>query len=521
MVRSAAERYGGAEAVADGDTRLSFTDVLEASREATRAMIAAGLAPGERVGIWAPNVHEWIVCALGILSAGGVVVPVNTRYRGQEAAYILNKSRARMLFTVTGFLDTDYVALLRGSGEDVPSLERIVVLRGDAAEGSTSWADLLAAGTAVSPEEAEERARAVEPGDTCDILYTSGTTGHPKGVVCHHEQALRTYHSWTGIIGIAEGDRYLIVNPFFHNFGYRAGWLCSMMRGACSVPMATLDMDELLGKVEEERISVLAGPPTLFLGILNHPNRSDHDLSSLRLGVTGAAAVPVEMIKRMRNELTFKTVISGYGLTEATGLATMSYPDDDPEIIATTSGRAIPGTEIRIVDDSNQEVPRGEPGELVVRGYNVMTGYFEDPEGTAAAIDHDGWLHTGDIAVMDEQGNVRITDRLKDMFIVGGFNAYPAEIENALLTHPAIAQAAVVGIPDGRLGEVGIAFVITRPGQTVDPGEVIAWCRERMANFKVPRRIEVVDSFPLNATGKVLRYELRERARIEGPDCSS
>jgi acyl-CoA synthetase (AMP-forming)/AMP-acid ligase II len=256
---------------------------------------------------------------------------------------------------------------------------------------------------------------------------------------------------------------------------------------------------------------MLPGPPTLYQSILNEPSRGD--LSSLRLAVTGAAPVPVELIKRMRTELTFSTILTAYGLTESTGVVTMCRPEDDAQTISNSSGRAIPDVEVRIVDDDNKEVSPGEPGEIVVRGYNVMLGYYEDPEATAETIDADGWLHTGDIGVMDDRGYVRITDRKKDMFIVGGFNAYPAEIENELLAHQAVAQAAVVGIPDERMGEVGCAFVVPRSGESIDAEELISWARDRMANYKVPRRVEVVESLPLNASGKVLKYELRDRVK--------
>jgi len=266
-----------------------------------------------------------------------------------------------------------------------------------------------------------------------------------------------------------------------------------------------------MARVAEERVTVLPGPPTLFQSILDAPRRKDYDLSSLRLAVTGAAVVPVELIRRMREELTFQTIVTGYGLTEATGTVTMCRAGDDAETIALTSGRAIPDTECRIVDEKGNEVPSGEPGEVVTRGYHVMRGYLDDPAATAEAIDADGWLHTGDIGVMDERGYVRITDRKKDLFIVGGFNAYPAEIEGLLLRHPAVSQVAVVGMPDGRLGEVGAAFVVLRPGRQLTPEVLIAWASDEMANFKVPRRVEIVDALPLNASGKVLKTELRDR----------
>ncbi|MET0594274.1 MAG: AMP-binding protein, partial [Polyangiaceae bacterium] len=314
-------------------------------------------------------------------------------------------------------------------------------------------------------------------------------------------------------VGLRAGDRYLVVLPFFHTFGYKAGWLASFMMGATVLPQAVFDVPEVLRRVAQDRISVLPGPPALYQSFLARPDLASYDLSTLRLAVTGAAVIPVELIHRMRRELHIETVITGYGLTEGTGVATMCRASDDPETIANTSGRAIPDVEVRIVDDSQNEVPRGAPGEIVVRGYTVMQGYLDDPAETAATIDSNGWLHTGDIGVMDPRGYVQITDRKKDMYIVGGFNAYPAEIESVLLQHPAIAQVAVVGAPDERMGEVGVAFVLLKAGSALGEEELIAWSRERMANYKVPRRAIVVDALPMNATGKVLKYRLREQLR--------
>jgi acyl-CoA synthetase (AMP-forming)/AMP-acid ligase II len=313
-------------------------------------------------------------------------------------------------------------------------------------------------------------------------------------------------------VGLREGDRYLIVNPFFHSFGYKAGWLSCVLRGATILPHAVFDVPAVLERTSREKISVLPGPPTLYQSILAHPERDRHDLSSLRLAVTGAAAIPVELIRRMRDELGFETVITGYGLTETCGTVSMCDQDDDAKTIATTSGRAIPGIEVRCVDGEGAEVARGEPGEVVVRGYNVMQGYFEDAAETRATIDPDGWLHTGDVAVMDERGYLRITDRLKDMFIMGGFNCYPAEIESQMYSHEEIAQVAVIGVPDERMGEVAMAFVVPVPGSQPTGEAIVAWCRDHMANYKVPRRIEIVDALPMNAAGKVTKFVLRERA---------
>ena len=514
LVRRAAREFGDREALVDGDgeVRLDFHQLEDLMVRSTRAAMAAGLRPGDRASVWAPNMHQWIGAALGILGAGGVLVPLNTRFKGSEAAYVLGKSGARMLFTVTDFLETDYVAMLRAADAELPDLEQVVVLRGDAPDGTRSLVDYLAAGDAVDEAEANARIDAVMPDDLSDLIFTSGTTGRPKGVMVTHGQSVRVYEAWTDVIGLREGDRYLIINPFFHAFGYKAGWMSCVLRGATIVPFAVFDVPKVLEMVAKERITVLPGPPTLLQGILDFPDRDRYDLSSLRLTVTGAAAVPVTLVERLRDEMTFETIITGYGLTESTGTTAMCRHDDDPETIANWSGRAIPDTELCIVDGHGNEVPRGEPGEVVTRGYHVMRGYFEEPEETASTIDADGWLHTGDIGVMDDRGYVRITDRTKDMFIVGGFNAYPAEIENLLLQNDQLSLAAVVGVPDERMGEVGVAYVVPRPGVTVDPDELIAWAKAHMANYKVPRRVEVVDELPLNASGKVLKYELRERA---------
>jgi acyl-CoA synthetase (AMP-forming)/AMP-acid ligase II len=515
VLERAAARFGDREALVDGERRLGFAELAAEADVAARAFIASGIEPGDRVSIWAPNIAEWVIAELGLHRAGGVLVPLNTRFKGPEAGYVLAKSGARMLLTVTDFLDTDYVALLEGV-EGLDRLEEIVVLRGSVPEGTTAWSAFLDRAGRVDPAVSAARAAAIRPDDTADILFTSGTTGRPKGAMLAHGAGVRAFEAWSDVVGLREGDRYLIINPFFHAFGLKAGILASLLKGATIVPHAVFDVPSVMARVVEERITMLPGPPAIYQTILNHPELDRFDLSTLRLAVTGAATIPVELIVRMREELAFETVVTGYGLTEATGIVTMCRHDDDPETIARTAGRPIPGVEIRLVDDDGAEVAPGEPGEVLVRGYNVMKGYFDDPEATAEAIDAEGWLHTGDVAVLDPAGNLVITDRKKDMFIVGGFNAYPAEIEQVISTHPAVAAVAVIGVPDERLGEVGMAFVVPRTGETVDPDALIAWCRERMANYKVPRSVRVVDALPLNASGKVLKYELRAQAARAG-----
>jgi acyl-CoA synthetase (AMP-forming)/AMP-acid ligase II len=325
---------------------------------------------------------------------------------------------------------------------------------------------------------------------------------------------LRAFNEYARIIGLVPGDRYLIVNPFFHSFGYKAGWLTCLLGGATILPQPVFDADEVFRRVAEERITILPGPPTLYLSMLDHPRLGSTDLSSLRVAVTGASTIPPVLIQRIRDELGCSVVTTAYGLTECGGLATICDPQDVAEVIAATSGQAIPGTEMAIFNEQNQQLPVGQNGEICLRGFHVMQGYFGDPEGTAAAVDDDGWLHTGDIGSLDEHGNLRITGRLKDMFIVGGFNCYPAEIEAALSEHPAIAQVAVLGIPDERMGEVGCACVVVRQGDSLDEVGVIAWSRERMANYKVPRRVVFFETLPTNASNKVDKLALARELAV-------
>ncbi|HKY17165.1 MAG TPA: FadD3 family acyl-CoA ligase [Microthrixaceae bacterium] len=522
LIAEACSSHAELEALVEGDVRLTYAELEGEIHRVARGLIAAGVEHGDRVAMWAPNCWEWVVVALATHLIGGVVVPINTRFKAAEADYVLSTSRAKVLATVTDFLDTNYVSMLVDRPDadrvDLPELTTIVSLRGtpsvseDSRARAITLGDLIGSGESIADSDVADRAHAVTGDDMCHMLFTSGTTGKPKGVMLNHGAVCRAYDSWCDVVGLRRGDRYLIVNPYFHSFGLNSGIIACLMRGVTNIPHAVFDVPAVMKRAVEENVTMLPGPPAIYQSILNHPDLDSFDMSGLRLAVTGAAAIPVEMILDMRKRLGFETIITGYGLTEATGMATMCRHDDDPETIATTSGRAIPDVEVLVVDDVGREVPRGEPGEVVVRGYNVMAGYFEAPEQTAEAIDEDGWLHTGDIGVMDERGYLRITDRLKDMFIVGGFNAYPAEIENLLLAHPEIGGVAVVGIPDDRMGEVGMAFVVPRPGAIPDPEAIIAWSREHMANYKVPRRVEIIDELPLIPAGKVDKLALRARA---------
>jgi acyl-CoA synthetase (AMP-forming)/AMP-acid ligase II len=471
MVLSAADRFGDAEAIVDGPLRLTFRDVVDRIRCAAGAFADLGVAKGERVAIWAPNSAEWIIAAFGLLTAGGVLVPVNTRFKPEEAGDIIARSAAKAVLVQKGFLGQDYTAPAGVPVIDVNS-------------------DFLSSG---SPFE-----QAVNGTDVSDIIFTSGTTGRPKGAMMNHRQTLRMYEEWATLADLREGDRYLMINPYFHTFGLKAGLISSFLRGATMLPLAVFDVDTVVDLIERERITMLPGPPTLYHSLLTVRDKAK--LSTLRAGVTGAADIPVELVRRIHDELPFQTLMTGYGLTES-GNVTLSRPGDSFEDVATTAGLPCEGVQVRIADD----------GEVLVRGYGVMQGYLDDPVATAHAIDDDGWLRTGDLGNFDASGRLRINGRKKDMFIVGGFNAYPAEIEGFMLEHPAVAQVAVIGVPDERLGQVGKAFVVQSEDAkgAVSEEDLMAWCRQRMAGFKAPRYVEFLGELPLNATGKVMKDQLR------------
>ncbi len=500
--RNAAERWPDATALIEGDQTWSFAELWADARAFASACLAAGVSPGDRIAIWAPNGRAWILAALGALSVGAAIVPLNTRFKGREAADLLRRAQAKLLFTVDDFLGVDYPALL--AGEDLPDLKETILL---------GELDSFAARGEGADDPAVDRALAgVGPDDISDVIFTSGTTGAPKGALTAHRQVTQIFGDWARRVDLREGDRYLIVNPFFHTFGYKAGWVACLVMGATIVPQATFDVAETVRQIEKNRINFLPGPPTIYQALLAElAGGKPRDFSSLRVAVTGAAPVPPSLVERMRAELGMQTVVNGYGMTEC-GAICMTRQGDDAETIAHTCGYPLPGMEIRCVDNDGQDVAVGEAGEILVRSYAVTRGYLDDQAATAQAIDQDGWLHTGDIGALDARGYLRITDRKKDMYICGGFNCYPAEIENLLCAHPAIEMAAVIGVPDERLGEVGKALVVLRPNQQASAEAIIAWSRQAMANYKVPRFVEIVCSLPRNAAGKVLKTQLRDGA---------
>ena len=557
-IAAAAGKFGDAPALAEpGGPRISYHQLLQQTNTVARALIAEGVAPGDRVAIWSPNTYHWVLAAFGALSTGATLVPVSTRFTGPEALDVITRSGVSVLIVADRFLGADRFAALRtaangavteaatagaaaetartGAGDEnytaaerlpvaglLPAKLRLVVrvpmpdvaepdAGSDTEAGVIGWADLLDRGAAVPASAAEQRAAAVRPEDVSDILFTSGTTGRSKGAMTAHRQSLAVARAWADCGGLTSTDRYLVVNPFFHSFGYKAGILACLVSGATLVPQLVYDAGRAMSLVASERITVLPGPPTIYQTILDHPGRAAHDLSSLRLAVTGAATVPVALIERMRRELTFESVLTAYGLTEAV-VATMCRPGDDPQTVATTSGRAAAGFEVRIAGPDGDEAKPGDPGEVLLRGPNLMLGYLDDADATRATIDADGWLHTGDIGRLDADGYLTITDRLKDMYICGGFNVYPAEVEQVLARLDGVAESVVIGVPDDRLGEVGKAYVVTRPGFALSEAAVLAFCRDRLAGYKIPRLVVFRDDLPRTPAGKALKRVLREES---------
>ncbi len=500
-----ADQFSEHDALVTPDRRLTFAELRDEVRRAAAAMIDLGVGAGDRVAIWSPNTWHWVVACLASTYARGVLVPLNTRYTASEASDILARTGAPLLFASGEFLGADNAASI--DRDTLPELRHVVRVPIEKDDGT--WDEFMSRSADLGAVDA--RAAAVKPDDVSDILFTSGTTGRSKGALCAHRQSLAGSAAWAECGQITSEDRYLCINPFFHNFGYKAGILACLQTGATLIPQLTFDPEQAMRAVADHRITVLPGPPTIYQTLLDHPKRGDYDLSSLRFAVTGAAVVPVVLIERMQTELDIDIVLTAYGLTEANGFGTMCRADDDAVTVATTCGRPIADFELRIDNPSDEGA-----GEVLLRGPNVMLGYLDDPEGTAAAIDADGWLHTGDVGRVDDAGNLKITDRLKDMYICGGFNVYPAEVEQVLARLEGVAESAVIGVPDERLGEVGKAFIVSLPGVTLDEETVIAYTREHLANFKTPRAVEFLDVLPRNPGGKVVKPLLRKE--LDGPE---
>ncbi|MGP7815270.1 AMP-binding protein [Glutamicibacter soli] len=531
LVAYAAEHFTDREALVDGPVRLSFAELAEQVRRTSAALIASGVKHGDKVAIWAPNTARWVIAALAATSVGAAMVPLNSRYRGIEAHQILSRAEARVLFVAEGFLDTSYTRLLvEGAAQlgytdeahvvpGLPKLKTLVSLPAGESGAPvdtavlplSGWDDFLAAGLGADPALVAERAAQVTAEDIADVIFTSGTTGRSKGVISAHRQSLGVSYAWADHAQITEEDRYLVVSPFSHTFGYKVGILVCLATGAAIYPMATFDLDETVRLLREEKISVIPGAPTIHQSILDHPNFPAAEETNWRLAVLGSAMVPDRLLERLRTEARVQQLTTAYGLSEAV-VVTMCRPGDSAHTVTSTAGRPTAGFEVRVVDTAGRNVPAGTAGEVLVRGENVMLGYLNDPEATAKAIDADGWLHTGDMGKLNEDGYLSIVDRIKDMFTVGGFNVYPAEVENTIGSLDGVSACAVLPQPDDRMGEVAHAVVEVLPGSQLTEQDVITHCRKWLANYKVPRSVEITAQLPRNAAGKILKRSIRPLA---------
>ena len=504
-----AEVFDDVELIVDGEIRLTFAEFEAQMTAVSRASMACGVEAGDHIAVWAPNSARWLLSALGASAAGGIIVPMNSRLKGLEAADIVKRTEPRILFTTRHFLDQDFPRLLRAAFDG--DLEtRIVVLDGDAEGDDLTWAEFLAIGASIAETDAIERRESISADSVSDIILTSGTTGRPKGVMTTHHQNLLAFSRAFKRYGLQTGECINAALPFFHNFGFKVGFLACVLVGGTCICDSTFDPARLAALIERERITFLPGTPSVFHALVTNEARHDHDLSSLRHCLLGGSMVAVNLVESVKSELC-EHVLVGYGLSELAGAISISPPDADARRVAEWSGQTLEGVEVRVVDGSGNDVAPGEQGEILARSECVMLGYLDDTSATSDSIDPEGWLHTGDIGIVDDEQYIRITDRKKDVYSVGGFNTYPAEIERYLLLHPQIAQVAVIGAPDNRLGEVGVAFVVPKPASAIDTEEVIAWSKVNMANYKVPRQVIVVDELPMNASMKVVKGELRQR----------
>lgn len=472
-----------------------------------RGLIGAGIEAGDRVGIWGPNSAEWTLVQLATARVGAILVNVNPSYRTHEFSYAVNQSGMRMLVCATSFRTSDYRAMVEETAEHNPTLERVVLL-----DDADSWAGLIADGEGVGDDDLAAREAMLRPDDAINIQYTSGTTGYPKGATLSHRNILNNGYLVGEVCGYTEADRVCIPVPFYHCFGMVMGNLACLTHGATMViPAPGFDPALTLRAVSDERCTSLYGVPTMFIAEWALPDLASYDLSSVRTGIMAGSPCPEEMMKKLINAGIDEMTIA-YGMTETSPVSTHTRRDDSLERKVGTVGRVCPHLEIKIVDPvSGDTVPRGEAGEFCTRGYSVMLGYWQDEEKTQEAVDADGWMHTGDLGVMDDDGYVRITGRIKDMVIRGGENIYPREIEEFLYTHPDIEDVQVVGVPDAKYGEELCAWLRMRPGtEPLDADGVRAYASGRLAHYKIPRYVMVVEEFPMTVTGKVRKVEMRE-----------
>jgi len=515
VLRETTETFPTRNAILDpSGITLTYEQLDKKVSELARGMLELGVAKGDKVGLWMPNIPEWVVAYYAIARIGAVVVPMNTRYKTHEVEYILNNSEATTLFAVGSFAGIDYISMIGEIRGKLPNLKHVIVV-GESGQDMHSFESVEQSGRGlVTDGKLVEREESCDPLDNVFILYTSGTTGNPKGAMLSHHNIARNAKQVTEVLRTAEQDVFLLAVPFFHCFGCVMGIAGAITWGAAMVPMQIFKPVEALELVERFAVSVLYGVPTMFVLELEEYRKgkadgSSYDVSALRTGIMAGAPCPVEVMRGTMEDMHCNVSIA-YGLTEASPVITITRFDDSVAKRVETVGRGLDGIEVKIVDDERNPLPTGEMGELACRGYNVMMGYYKMPDKTAESIDTDGWLYSGDLATMDEEGYVQIVGRKKDMLICGGFNVYPAEIEEYLFTHSNVQNVSVIGMPDNVMGEVAVAYLIPREGASIDPQEIVDYCVGEIANFKVPRYVQIVDEFPMTQSGKIQKFRLRE-----------
>jgi fatty-acyl-CoA synthase len=515
------ERFGSNEAVVSRhqNVRLTYQQLWDDVDLVARGLLGLGVDRGDRVGIWSPNCVEWTLVQFATARVGAILVNVNPAYRPNELAYALRQSGVRTLITAEEFKTSRYLEMIASVRDELPALERVITIGSARGGGGDDlvWSELLAAAGAVTSDAVEARAATLSPGDPINIQYTSGTTGNPKGATLTHSNILNNGFGMADALGYTSADRVCIPVPLYHCFGMGVGNLGCTTSGSTMVyPAPSFEPLATLEAIADEHCTSLYGVPTMWIAMLEHPRFSEFDLTSLRTGVMAGAPCPIEVMKRAVSEMHAREVCIAYGMTETAPVTFVTRRDDDLERRVSTVGTVMPNCEAKVIDPlSGETVPHGETGEVCTRGYVVMQGYWENEAATADAVDRDGWMHTGDLGVMDAAGYLNIVGRSKDMAIRGGENIYPREIEEVLFLHPAIASVQVLGVPDERMGEELMAWVVLREGQDTDEDELRGFCRERLAHFKVPRYWKFVDEFPMTVTGKVRKVEMREKTVAE------
>ena len=501
--------HGGRDALVSVEQGLRYTyaEFSEAVDLVARGLMGIGVAKGDRVGIWSPNYAEWVLVQYATARIGAILVTINPAYRSSELEYVLNQSEASVVVAVEAFLTSDYRSMIDEVWDRVPT-SRVIYLH------TSDWDELLAAAAGIRSEQLEERSAQLEPDDPINIQYTSGTTGFPKGATLSHRNILNNGLFIGEACKYTAEDRVCIPVPFYHCFGMVLGNLaCTTHGSAMVVPAAGFNPKATLQAVAQERCTSLYGVPTMFIAELGEPDLAGYDLSSLRTGIMAGSPCPIEVMRQVVDQMNMSEVTIAYGMTETSPVSTQTSADDPLEKRVTTVGRVHPHVEIRIVDPATSEVvPRGTSGEFQTRGYSVMLGYWNDEARTAEAIDSDGWMHTGDLAVMDDEGYVNIVGRIKDMIIRGGENVYPREIEEFLYTHPDIIDVQVIGVPDIRYGEEIMAWVQIQEGAGTTEEDIKDFCRGTIAHYKVPRYIKLTDTFPMTITGKIQKFKMREQS---------